>query len=167
MEAIDLIGRLVSQENKPTCVHNHRICPLAFHRGMDIIFIYLHKGRLSPLDFASDRNRTAGLYFIHPLLNSGSISRKCLYHGHPVLVLSLLCLFCLGSGSFLFPFRVSSASLYVVGIPISLCSATHTHTHTHRSPPFPSSSSREHLPRSLLTFLLSSSRRPPGALGSL
>jgi len=30
MEAIDLIGRLVSQE---TCVHNHRICPLAFRRG--------------------------------------------------------------------------------------------------------------------------------------
>lgn len=100
--------------------------------GMGIIFIYLHKGRLSPLAFASDRNRAAGLYFIHPLLNSSSISRKCLYHGHSVLVLSLL--------SLLTQIRVPSTLphspfpslqlLYVVGIPISLCSA--------RPPPFPS-----------------------------
>lgn len=147
MEVIDLIGHLVSpRESAGMCAQPPYLHVHSRSAGMDIIFIYLHKGRLSSLASASDRNRAAGLYFIHPLLNSGSISRKCLYHGHPVLVLSLLCLFWLGSGfpsSLVFP---SLQLLYVVGIPISLCSA--------RPPPFPSPPTSRAPPSSFPTGFL-------------
>lgn len=75
-------------------------------------------------------------------------------------MLSLLCLFWLGSG-FRFPtkpfYLFHLSSFYVVGIPISLCFA--------RPPPlFPYLRLREHLLPRFRTCSPSSSRRPPGAL---
>lgn len=72
-------------------------------------FYLFTQGSAAPRPPSYDRNRAAGLYFIHSLLNSGSISRKCLYRGQAgprvLFAVSPLTRIRLGSPFSLHPFR--------------------------------------------------------------